>query len=413
MKRRLAAAAAVGLPLLIVVAFVIASGFPAAHRSALRPTPSPSSVLSPSPDAPTPSPAPVVVAAPTSPSVPPAAVRGVPAKRTAPAPPAPSTHLDSITSTSFVDDSVGFASAATVPDPRGNFDELLFRTGDGGTTWQRVTRLGQTQYAWIQFADAMHGWAEVGSVTEFTTNGGTTWAPITGTQVLSYVQMLSPTTGFGTGGSRQIFRTTNGSSWTGASLAGTTGFATALDFVNSQTGWVVVTNGQSAQVQKSSDSAASWAVVSAADVHDRSLCFSDPSHGWRMGGISSAPPLGSNKSPVYNLQGSGASTADGGATWTSLAMPAGLGQFDCLRQLDASRGWSTGIDSNQNRFVLWTTNGGQDWAVRPLPEGAATWYTVEMHADGHGWGRGTDGKRPALVRTTDGGVSWLELPPLG
>ncbi len=117
----------------------------------------------------------------------------------------------------------------------------------------------------------------------------------------------------------------------------------------------------------------------------------------------SCTDLNANKNYRWTYQ-----TKDGGATWTSAALPRAFGRFFFLTQ---DTGWYLGQLANDNYTdvkVYQTTDGGKIWK-----EISAThWAGQQDYVDGkNGWVIATTGSGIALVRTVDGGLSYQLLSP--
>lgn len=107
---------------------------------------------------------------------------------------------------------VGYADNADAARP------LIFRTADGGVTWQRMNApgpwpAGGSRLNDICFADSLHGWATGSSGTILrTANGGLSWARqrsgVAGN--LAGVSFVSPTQGWVAGDAGAILSTTSG-----------------------------------------------------------------------------------------------------------------------------------------------------------------------------------------------------------
>ncbi len=87
-------------------------------------------------------------------------------------------------------------------------------------------------------------------------------------------------------------------------------------------------------------------------------------------------------------------TADGGLTWSSTTLVAGVPSLQCVHFLDALTGWVAG------NGIWYTTDGGDTWEMA-VPWG--TIYDICFTDALHGWACGNGG---AVYRSTDGGRTW-------
>jgi photosystem II stability/assembly factor-like uncharacterized protein len=197
----------------------------------------------------------------------------------------------------------------------------------------------------VQFANENNGWASIynmiyGNFQLYkTTDGGSTWNPVT-TTVGGFYQFMDANNGWMVGSSvnniggdnlNNIYRTTNGGlNWT--EQATNIGKANALYFSDLTHGWVV---GQSGLVMKTTDGGTNWTAVTntgqTSDSNSKAVFFLDANNGW----------IGSGKD---NNEGVGTrfilATKDGGATWTTQSTPVTNDIFS-LSFWDVNNGWLT------------------------------------------------------------------------
>jgi photosystem II stability/assembly factor-like uncharacterized protein len=89
--------------------------------------------------------------------------------------------------------------------------------------------------------------------------------------------------------------------------------------------------------------------------NDLEVTFSDPKHGWFVGGDAPFDAKG-GPFPFY-------STSDGGSTWTRLPLPPGGG----FAFRAATEGWAA-VATEAGGTVFSTSNGGLTWIPHPLPQ---------------------------------------------
>ena len=176
----------------------------------------------------------------------------------------------------------------------------IFRTHDGGRSWDAQVSGTLEQLFSVSFADIRTGWA-VGrtGVILHTTDGGTTWRKQP-TQKTSTCSKYAPSTPDGPGPSG-----TGGRCWPPAT-AGRRGKTTRCRATSSSTSGLA-----------------------------------DAQHGWIVGEA-----------------GAIVATQDGGATWTEQASGVEKTLFG-VSFADARHGWAVGLDG----LILRTNDGGQSWQV--------------------------------------------------
>lgn len=242
----------------------------------------------------------------------------------------------------------------------------------------------------------------------------------------------------------------------------------SLEFINSQTGWMLVD-----RIYRTEDGGNTWIRLSDPDVVLHSIhLLEDGKLGWAAGemyrpispkdaGVRSQLVSSDGKKVLYPAL---FHTEDGGNTWSLQSLPSSEGRLLHLYFLDADHGWaasdaeffyledgrwrradySTGqcakrllleannphnvvyppaaiyfLDANQgwlsfqNGYMAKTTDGGRTWCDLLNPRDVfpvASWdtYFTKVHfADPmQGWGLGANG---SLYNTNDGGASWKLL----
>ncbi len=271
------------------------------------------------------------------------------------------------------------------------------------------------------------------------------------------MQLLSPQTGWALRENHLYWTEDGGASWRNISPSFGEG-EEILDvrFLDTQQGWLISKQGKESQfvwlsLLRTEDSGASWQEVStpianfeeANMIASAALEFVDSQTGW----IALRLHSGSNFSIGRLL-----ATEDGGLTWQERTSPLG----EPVKFLDANRGWIAGGPQDQ---IYYTEDGGQSWnlsgkisedlslepavlslpslltenypLVGELPQGAVV---LEMIDDQIGWAIVQDGlctgykpragesvppnstplqcaSASQLMMTSDGGISWQELSP--
>jgi photosystem II stability/assembly factor-like uncharacterized protein len=237
----------------------------------------------------------------------------------------------------------------------------IFRTRDGGTTWERQDAGTKRPLLAVTCLDERTAWvAGKEGVVFRTTDGGATWGPVD------------------TGSTRHLF---------------------SLQFATAQRGHGV---GDYGMMVHTEDGGAHWTVeqvpphielpesaldtgVDPGDVNLYSVTYADPEHAWVVGEF-----------------GTIMASDDGGRSWRQqhgLVETTLFGAFFA----DTRRGWAVGIDS----VILRTQDGGQTWQAQPSPLARRSLYDVAVRGR-EGWIVGDAG---TVFRTRDGGDSW-EIEPL-
>ena len=195
----------------------------------------------------------------------------------------------------------------------------------------------------VQFVDNNNGWISIynmiyGTFQLYkTTDGGSTWNPITTTTGGIY-QFIDANNGWmigssvsniGEGNLNSIYHTTNGgTSWTIQS--DNIGTGKAIYFTDLQHGWVV---GQDGLVLKTTDGGTNWNLVTNTGLttgySSKAVFFLDANNGWISGGNQNTEGIGTR----FIL-----ATKDGGTTWTTQPTPVANDIYS-LFFWDVNNGW--------------------------------------------------------------------------
>jgi photosystem II stability/assembly factor-like uncharacterized protein len=236
----------------------------------------------------------------------------------------------------------------------------IFRTNDGGATWDRQDAGTKRPFLAMSCLDAKTAWiAGKEGIVYATKDGGTTWSQLkTGSnRHIFALEFPTPQRGHGAGDFGTMIHTEDGgATWTSARVPEDVKLPEmALD-----TG------------------------VEPGDVNLYGISYGDPDHAWLVGefGIVMA-------------------SADGGLTWTQQHAPIESTLFG-VRFADAQRGWAVGVDST----ILRTEDGGATWQVGHGPVAGRSLYDVMVRGQ-QGWIVGDSG---TVLRSGDGGVTWQAEP---
>jgi photosystem II stability/assembly factor-like uncharacterized protein len=305
---------------------------------------------------------------------------------------------------------------------------VLSQSADGGGTWAPVPFPGGYIGA-FQFVDARNGWAEGASLWR-TSDGGVTWQD-TGWQTDGWRhdwQFLDALNGFSTQNGRPFRTDDSGQTWQPLFPDSVRPDFRAVSFPTARTGWVLAS---SLVLWHTTDAGTHWTAAPTAmpaGEAANAVRFPDPQHGWIVGS-----------------SGNILHTADGGATWQPHASGT-TGDLTSLVALDAGHAWARGTDA----FVR-TRDGGATWeslptggpcdftsadvgfrvsrnVVQRTADGGLHWADAATLDAGYTLGRidfvdasnGIVGgsyrpdpnanRRPVVLRTSDGGATWAEQP---
>jgi photosystem II stability/assembly factor-like uncharacterized protein len=182
---------------------------------------------------------------------------------------------------------------------------------------------------------------------------------------LAAVDFVSPTTGWFAGtfdsGRFALMHTTDAGNHWSRQLSGDVGSAGVyVNFFDSAQG-VVAALGSPSVIYRTADAGRTWSAKPAAGGAVASASFVDPVHGWLL--LSGS---------TFASAGELVRTDDGGVTWTNLGSPA-LGNDLAYRVhfTDAQVGW---LDSLSSRpYAYKTADGGATWRQVPLPAPRGGW----------------------------------------
>jgi photosystem II stability/assembly factor-like uncharacterized protein len=300
-------------------------------------------------------------------------------------------------------------------------------------SWTALDLASDAEFEDVYFADSLNGWVVgggyqiQGGIVGRTQDGGVSWRftsglasewPGVSSFSLTAVRFLDGARGLATASGGQIFLTADGGDNWRAVRFGQGDGLTALDFLDSSTGWAAGPGG----VFRTDDSGENWRQVyrstsESGYLWGSAIHFVDVEHGWMAGQL-----------------GMIASTSDGGETWTPVTTPLGPEEKPHLFAMhfpDARHGWVVG----ENGTILHTADGGATWVrqshgvpgptvPRRTARNAREQMIEDLGIDPHGlqlslmsvyfvdaergWVVGnypTEG-RAIVLRTVDGGENW-------
>lgn len=229
-------------------------------------------------------------------------------------------------------------------------------------------------------------------------DAGSNWinSPIVTRDNLIRTEFINPDTGWvivGSSSDSSIFRTTNGgSSWQFQplwSVAPNEYLTLDIDFVAGAEGepmWGYVTGGLG-QVWRTVNYGDNWENIrgDCGNGNFWSSCFCDKNTGWFVGTSSTTNPC-----TILNM-------TDGGSAWLEQANPTD----QPLREVsfaDPQRGVAVGLVGT----ILYTADGGQNWESRP--NNGYRWQSVFLTESGKAWAVGDKGR---IAFSNDWGYTWV------
>ena len=236
----------------------------------------------------------------------------------------------------------------------------IFRTDDGGASWQRQDADTKRPFLAMTCLDAKTAWiAGKEGIVYATRDGGAAWTLVK------------------TGSNRHVFALefANGQRGHGAGDFGT--------MVHTEDGGATWTASRVSEDVKLPESALDTG-VEPGDVNLYGISYGDADHVWLAGefGIILA-------------------STDGGLTWHQQPTPVESTLFG-VHFIDAQRGWAVGVDS----VILDTEDGGTTWRLSHAPIAARSLYDVFVRGN-QGWIVGESG---TVLQSGDGGATWKVSP---
>jgi photosystem II stability/assembly factor-like uncharacterized protein len=236
----------------------------------------------------------------------------------------------------------------------------IFRTTDGGATWERQNASTKRPFLAMSCVDAQTAWiAGKEGIVYATADGGTTWRELK------------------TGSDRHVFALEFPTARRGHGVGD---FGTMIHTEDGGATWTPSRVPESVKLPESALDTG----VEPGDVNLYGISYGDPDHAWVVGefGVIMA-------------------SSDGGVTWTQQAAPVESTLFG-VRFIDASRGWAVGLDST----ILRTEDGGATWHPQHAPVTGRSLFDVSIRGQ-QGWIVGDSG---TVLKTADGGASWTQEP---
>ena len=297
----------------------------------------------------------------------------------------------------FTDSQHGFVVGYTLKFPW--TIPVLYRTSDGGETWENTTipvdsNSSVARLKRIKFSSASNGWA-VGllGLMLHTTDAGLTWSQASSRLYMNYYAIELFTDKYiWVGGSASGLRhsTDYGDSWQSISLSYTDYWVDQIDFTDSLNGYLTLINDDYGLMFRSTDGGINWSpVVYVNEQRKKIQCmeFTDPETGFIC------------------IKNEGlAKTLDGGDTWIWQGTIGGVVP-DYIKFTSAEHGLAV----KRDHFVAFTQNGGDTWDIL-LNTFSTSMYVRDYFFIGlnQGWLTGDDGLIKSYIST---GVGTTDLNP--
>ena len=323
-------------------------------------------------------------------------------------------------------DGLGNGTAAT--STNGATDRL--HTSDGGQTWGPI--YGPNQFESVDYAPVGAAATAIGvgfgGDVETSTDGGVTWTHRSGGAhpLLRGITFGSATVALAVGDGGTVLRSVDGGgTWTPVAAPA----STAMYDVAFTSAQVAIAVGDESSIWRSTDAGVTWSVIN--HVHlawpFAAVHFTSATHGvivgsgeidytddagltWHAGATGSAPLVQSVAfgSPLVGVavgdglapnafgfaNGAIVRTTDGGATWSSIALPNSI-DLQAAAFIDANTVVAVGLNGE-----LRSTDAGQTWVALPS---IAEWTGVAFTSATEGIAISSSG---FVGRTHDGGLTW-------
>ncbi len=302
----------------------------------------------------------------------------------------------------------------------------LWRTNDGGATWQEIPSVPNGGISDVKFFDLAHGISWSGADNRMrmsiTADSGFTWTALLDTAVIVSSASIVNDKEFWVNTYWTLLRTMDqGKSWT---TMFTSSSGQIYDFTSDGSTLIVLCAG--GVIWRSIDNGETWTCATTGSrARVRAMTFVD-STGWAVGDVSASASailrsadrgkqwkmnLGPIGSPLYSVAfpsdsvgwlggdyGMLLKTTDSGDSW----VPVDISVFGAIRQiqfLDEHHGWLVSSDGG----ILWTENGGNSWQAASVNVATTELNDIQMTDLRHGFAVGAAN---TLLRTRDGGKTW-------
>jgi len=273
------------------------------------------------------------------------------------------------------------------------FNQNTFSQQTDNWQWLNPKPQGNTIYA-LDFVNNSTGYAggDFGTIMK-TTDNGDTWTKLnTGfSDRLLSIDFIDGNTGFAGGDDQLLKKTTDGGqTWTDVSLPSAPDFYIFdIDFVNSQTGYVLGFFVMESLIWKTTDGGLSWTTQTTDGANYlNNLYFLDENNGFASGGT---------------LGGQIIKTTNGGLNWDYNY------QDNYAKHSMVFLNSLTGYSGSDQGRIYKTIDGGNTWNF-VLSDGGIDIMSMNFTDANTGFGFGTGS---VYVKTTDGGDNWYQSNQIG
>lgn len=305
--------------------------------------------------------------------------------------------------------SVYFINGLTGIAAGGGFDNppaAIFRTTDEGETWSQLPVTTSFHLNSISFSGNKGVVVGYGGKIGLSTDQGVSWTfpnsylpQNLGFRPLSFINENTgwlSTTGYT--GQVPIYRSTNGGiNW--ENICMTSPYPDWIQFLKSNIGYYKSGN----TLYKSTNGGYNWMQITPLNITVNSINFSDENTGYACG--YATPPI---RPKLIK-------TTNGGSSWDSIFVTSENSAVTSFNFINPNSGWVSlsypVYPMGTNSRIFKTTNGGLNWNFQRLDTNA--FHTKISFLDNlTGWAAKNDFNTNAgnLIRTTDGGNSWIILP---
>jgi photosystem II stability/assembly factor-like uncharacterized protein len=260
---------------------------------------------------------------------------------------------------------------------------LIWRTQDGGDTWQPQKSGTILPLRGVSFSDTKNGWAvgDQGTIIH-TADGGNTWAKQESgiKEHLQKVNFLTAQKGFAIGVFASFLRTKDGGqTWEDISQQ--------IKEPEKEVNWFIDGAGAEQPVEDEVEAEDFDVLEEGMPVLEpllNDIFFVDSQNGWIV----------AEESNVFH-------TKDGGETWFKGETGSKEDLFGVFFK-DTQEGWITGL----NGLLLHTSDGGATWEEQECPVEDSLFAIRISGSRGYAVGNAT-----AMITTTDGGKTWQPYSP--
>ena len=310
------------------------------------------------------------------------------------------------------------SAIATVLEPLGNNQSRIYHTSDGGQTWQHSVLNARALLSSPVFVDGQHGWflgtdhfpgpdassSYIGQEIALfrTSDGGNSWQRVASGNAISQLPVTSDD-GYGTlppfTANARIMFTNPSTGW----IIGATYRADTTS-----TSWLYVTH----------DAGNTWQHIGLS-FSPQAMAVWTPSFFDEHNGL--FPVMVSGPAPQYAHQTAIYSTSDAGKTWAQSAFVS----FDVTDSvfLSMNAAWTGASDSQEKTFYT-TNDGWKHWTKHAITTTFKQLSGFSFVSSQLGWALGENrtggglpepggGRRPgdiiSILKTTDGGLTWYEV----